>query len=88
MPIFKKKPDQVEAWQVNLAEKDKEPAWIRAAMNSGQIYYQGGDEPYMTVEISGNGRQRAYPGDYIVKDFQHCIFVAKKDRFEHQYQPA
>lgn len=85
MAKFRKKPDEVEAWRYSQDEWSM-PQWMRDALKSGAVYYQGGPEPYLTVDINGQ-KQRARLGDYIVRDFQRVFIVMKNEEFEKGFEP-
>lgn len=88
MSKFRKKPVVIEAFLwTGAAHAGEYPRWAWSALKSGKMYYQGGDEPYLTIETL-EGKMRANPGDYIIKGVKGEIYPCKPDIFEATYEPV
>ena len=86
MARYRKKPVVIEAWQFRLDKVD-EPPWLHTALRNGNVYFQGGDDPYLTVETL-EGRMRANVDDWIIRGVQGEIYPCKPDIFAATYEPA
>ena len=72
---------EVQAWQVDFTQDM--PQWMTDAINAGTIYYQGGKNPYLTIEEPGY-LERASLYDFITKtDTGHR--VVRKEFFNNYY---
>lgn len=91
MPKFRKKPVVIEAWPFCGKGRDivrlPKPDWLRAAIQNGTVYYQGGDDPYYTIETL-EGVHRASVNDWIIRGVKGEIYPCKPDIFEATYEPA
>ena len=67
-------PDQME-----------DPEWIIEAIKRGDVYFQGGPSPYMTIETS-EGKMRAGVGDWIIKGIKNELYPCKPDIFAATYE--
>lgn len=77
---------EIEAFQWRADwETSSFPIWFAVAVGSGIVYYQGGDNPYLTVETP-DAMVRAYHGDYIVRGAQGELSVCKADIFQSNYE--
>lgn len=82
---FRKKPVTIRAW---CFVKDlQRPAWLEQRFNAGNIWYQGGDDPYCTIKTL-EGDMRASLGDWIIEGVQGEIYPCKPDIFAATYEPA
>lgn len=86
---YRKKPVVIEAYHFTGSFRDNEiPNWLCACMNGESepaIYYQGGDNPYFTIETL-EGKMRASVGDYIIKGVKGEIYPCKPDIFQQTYE--
>lgn len=83
---FCKKPIVIEAYQFeNKMGEDTRPKWILNAIDTGQIYYQGGESPYLTIDTL-EGKMRAHLGDWIIKGIKGELYPCKPDIFEATYE--
>lgn len=84
---YRKKPVEIEAWQFEAPMFMPQPSWFKAAMLAGKIYYQGGENPYYTIETL-EGKMRATAGDWIIRGIQGEIYPCKPDIFAATYEPV
>lgn len=76
----------VEAYQFwNRIGEDDRPAWVLEAVDRGDIWFQGGDVPYLTIKTL-EGEVRADLGDWIIKGAGGEIYPCKPDIFEATYE--
>lgn len=83
---YRKKPIEVDAVVVALDGMQR-PDWLIEAIASGAVYWQGGDDPYYTIETL-EGVMRAKLGDYIIRGVNGELYPCKPDIFEATYEPA
>jgi hypothetical protein len=86
MPKFRKRPVEIEAWQFVKSFQNK-PQWITDALNTGDVWYQGGSNPYFTIKTL-EGEMRANEGDWIIRGVKGEIYPCKPDIFALTYQAA
>lgn len=86
MALYRKKPVVIEAfeWTGGL-DQIEDPEWVVDAIRHGEIYYQGGDAPHLTIETL-EGDMRASVGDYIIKGVKGEIYPCKPDIFAATYE--
>lgn len=93
---FKSKVVEIEAWQfyptdfantLEQRQNTKIPAWLRASFQEGAVWYQGGEQPYMTIKTP-EGEMRANPGDWIILETEDEIYPCKDSVFQRKYEPA
>lgn len=84
---YRKKPVVIEAWQFDAPQFMPQPGWFLDAMAAGKIYYQGGRNPYYTIETL-EGKMRAVSGDWIIKGVKDEIYPCKPDIFAATYEVA
>jgi hypothetical protein len=80
---YRKKPVVIEAWQFSTLTV--RPDWLTDAVNRGDVYYQGGAEPYLTIETP-EGVMRAHVNDWIIRGIQGELYPCKPDIFEASYE--
>ena len=80
--LFRKKPVVIKAYRFN---RDTMPLWMRARVNGGEAWYQGGDNPYMTI-LTLEGEMRANVGDWIICGVNGEIYPCKPDIFAATYE--
>jgi hypothetical protein len=85
MTEFRKKPVVIEAWQFDAPKFMPQPSWLRDAITSGKIYYQGGNVPYYTIETL-EGKMKASEGDWIIRGVKGEIYPCKPDIFAATYE--
>lgn len=88
---FRKKPVVIEAWpfygnRTDVIHKAM-PDWLSTAIAEGQVYYQGGDDPYYSIETL-EGTHRASVNDWIIRGVKGEIYPCKPDIFEATYEAA
>ena len=81
---YRKKPVVIDAWQTGVQTP---PLWIKTAIDTGVILYQGRDEPYYTIKTL-EGEMRADKRDWIIKGIKGELYPCKPDIFEATYEPA
>lgn len=86
MSKYRKKPVVIDAYHFASGTAPM-PEWLVTAFNSGAVYYQGGDSPYITIRTL-EGDMRASFGDYIIKGVKGEIYPCKPDIFEATYEPV
>lgn len=74
----------VEAWQVG--SKEPMPAFLRNALNSGSVYYQGGVEPYLIIIHPGAVEVRAEKGDWILYSEVNGLAVYDDHSFKEDFE--
>lgn len=88
---FRKKPVTVEAWPFYGNRTDVVhcvmPEWMRDAIASGSVYYQGGYDPYYTIKTP-EGTIRARVGDWIIRGVAGEIYPMKDEIFKQTYEAA
>ncbi len=89
MTRFRSKPVEIEAVQFKPHEDlpmESAPSWFVQDMLAGRIYYQGGEQPYLTVETA-NGPVRAENGDWIIREPSGAgAYPCKPDVFAAKYE--
>jgi hypothetical protein len=50
MTQYRKKPVVVEAWQTYVGGELTKPQWLKDAINSGDVYWSGGDPGFWSIE--------------------------------------
>lgn len=88
MAQYRKKPVVIDAFRwTGGPDQEEDPIWAIEAIKSGRMYYQGGDEPYMTIKTL-KGTMRANVGDWIIRGVVGEIYPCKPDIFAATYEPA
>lgn len=88
MAKFRKKPVEIEAWQFTLMkDAQPQPEWLKAAFLDGTVFYQGGADPYLTIETL-EGSHRASLGDWIIQGVKGELYPCKPDIFAATYDPV
>lgn len=88
MTKFRKKPVVVDAfqwWPSRYAEDF--PEWFSSAIANGIVFYQGGDNPYCTIETL-EGAMKVSSGDYVIRGVKGEMYPCKPDIFEATYEPV
>lgn len=86
MAKYRKRPVVIEAFLwTGGPDQTEDPEWIGDAIRRGDVYYQGGDEPHLTIETL-EGKMRANVGDYIIKGVKGEIYPCKPDIFWATYE--
>lgn len=87
MAIYKRKPEQVDAFLFSGQILDEMPDWARKAITVG--YYGGNRVPASLAVLSRRGIVTAWQDeDYLVRYQDGMIDVVRKDKFEEQYEEA
>ncbi|MBN9458491.1 MAG: hypothetical protein J0I54_17815 [Bosea sp.] len=85
MGRFRKKPVEIEAWQFTLMkDAATQPDWLKAAFLDGAVFYQGGADPYLTIETL-EGTHRASLGDWIIQGVKGELYPCKPEIFAATY---
>lgn len=83
MPRFRKKPVEIEAWQIPL-NGDIPDAMINFLSSSSDItILSDGRLEILTLE----GKMIAKPGDWIIRGIKGEYYPCKADIFEKTYEP-
>lgn len=85
MAKYRKKPVVINAFQFMRAGYT--PDWFLDELKAGRAWYQGGDEPYYTIETL-EGNHRASLGDWIIQGVKGECYPCKPDIFEMTYEPV
>lgn len=88
MPRFRKKPVEIEAWQLPYnpqAARPVAPSWWNIAVIEGTAYWSGGDPGYWTIETL-EGPMRAQSGDWIILGVDGALYPCKPEIFEKTYE--
>lgn len=83
MPKFRKKPVVIDAFQ--FLNESGYPSWFSWMITKGTVYYQGGDNPYFTIETL-EGKMKANLGDWIIQGVNGEVYPCKPDIFEKTYE--
>ena len=85
MPRYRRKPPEIEAWRFNAGESEPLPDWLKAAINAGRVWFQGGESPYYTVRTH-EGTIRVNSGDYIALLEGGMLYAWYGSIFEANYE--
>lgn len=85
MTRFRKKPVVIDAWCFDPGAES--PVWLSDAFNSGAAWYQGGEQPYITIQTL-EGTMHANLGDWIVRGTAKELYPVKAGIFVDIYEPA
>lgn len=80
MARYRKKTDEVEAWQVGSDEPM--PKWARACCKNANNYEMFG---YMYINAHF-GEARVEKGDYVIRFVNGELHICKQDTFEQTYE--
>lgn len=83
---YRKKPVVIEAVAVTIDGMER-PQWLLDAINSGTVYWQGGDDPHYSIETL-EGTMRANLLDWIIRGVKGELYPCKPDIFAATYEPA
>lgn len=84
---YRKKPVVIEAFHfTGTQDLFDDLAWLTKALRSGTVYYQGGENPYLTIE-TWEGKMRANVGDWIIQGVKGELYPCKPDIFALTYEP-
>lgn len=81
---YRKKPVEIRAWQFDSRDKGT-PDWLKCRYACGDLYYQGGEPPYITIETL-EGSMRANVGDWIIEGVKGELYPCKNEIFEATYE--
>jgi hypothetical protein len=84
---FREKPVVIEAHRVAFDGSTREPLWLVEAIDSGVVWFQGGDEAYYTIKTL-EGEMRASRGDWIIRGVKGELYPCKPDIFDATYEAA
>lgn len=88
MPKFRKKTAVIDAYKFEKKiGPDTWPEWLTDAVKSGTAYFQGGENPYLTIETLA-GEMRVNLGDYVVRGVYGELYPCKEEIFLKTYEPA
>lgn len=92
MPLFRKKPVVIEAYEFqNRVGHDTRPDWIKEAVADGRIVPHNasarGVPMHLTISTL-EGEMRADLGDWIIKGVKGELYPCKPDIFAATYEPA
>lgn len=83
---YRKRPVVIEAFRwTGGHDQGGEPQWIVDAIKNGSVYYQGGDNPYLTIETL-EGKMKANVGDWIIQGVNGELYPCRDDIFEKTYE--
>lgn len=89
MPIFRKKPVEVEAVKYagagNMDVRGEVPAWMWDAFEDGTLEPTDGSDPLRIKTLEGV--MTVSPGDWIIQGVKGEIYPCKPDIFEMTYEP-
>lgn len=83
MARFRKKPTVIEA--VKFGGAEGWPLWLTNAIRRGDVWQQGGDQPYLTIATL-EGEMRAEVGDWIILGVEGEIYPCKPSVFAATYE--
>lgn len=84
---YRKKPVVIEAHCFDPNQSEPMPKWLSSALRIGRVFYQGGENPYMTIPTL-EGNMVANVGDWIIQGVQGELYPCKPDIFEATYEPV
>lgn len=87
MPKFRKKPVEIEAYQLDGRITNQPPFWLWQAINRGEVTHPAG-EPLSCVIRTLEGEMTAHEGDWIIQGVKGEIYPCKPDIFEATYEPV
>lgn len=82
MTRYKKKPVEVEAWQIGSDEPM--PKWLEEAVNAGVAKSYRGGHWWIIKTLEGD--HRGNQGDYIIQGVKGELYPCKPDIFEQTYE--
>lgn len=85
MSQYRKKPVVVEAYQFDNRITNPRPYWLTKAVEDGKVWYQGGKQPYLTIDTL-EGEMRAIEGDWIIKGIAGELYPCRPDIFAATYE--
>jgi hypothetical protein len=80
---FRKKPGEIEAWQIGSFEP--RPSWLEKARTAGLVY--GNCMDYVEIKTL-EGRMRGERGDWVIHGVMGELYPCKPEIFEILYEPA
>lgn len=83
---WRKKPVVIEAYQFNDRLNDPMPSWLTQAIIASQVWYHGGDEPYLTISTL-EGEMRADLGAWVIRGVKGELYPCRDDIFRMTYEP-
>ena len=85
---YRKRPVVIEAFQWTGGHNQREdPVWIVDAINRGDVCYQAGDDPCLSIKTL-EGNMRAGVGDWIIKGIKGELYPCRNDIFRATYEPV
>lgn len=85
MSAYRKRPVVIEAHRFQVDRITINPGWLADAFEAGTVYYQGGPEPYLTIQTL-EGAMRANAGDWIIKGVAGELYPCKPAIFDATYE--
>lgn len=82
MGKFRKKPVEIEAWQIGSLEP--KPTWLIAALNAGKLYGNGDD--YYEIRTL-EGKMRGERRDWVIRGVEGELYPCKPNIFNKTYEP-
>lgn len=82
MTKYRKKPVEVEAWQIGSDEK--KPAWLLGAMANDVALERVDGSGWLIRTLEGDHIGNV--GDYIIRGVKGELYPCKPDIFEHTYE--
>ena len=82
MSKYRKKPVEIEAWQ--LGSDEDWPFWLEDAIYCGEILRPVNEDHWIIKTLEGN--HKASRGDYIIKGVKGELYPCKPDIFEQTYE--
>lgn len=88
MPTFRKKPVEIEAFQL-ARPLGRVPAWVADAMDAGTVrLYRNLDGGTCAEIVTLEGTMRGDPDDWLICGVKGEIYPCKPDIFAATYEPA
>lgn len=81
---YRKKPVEIEAYQMNALNDASMPSWITDAISHGIIYRKDNELYIKTLE----GDHHISRGDYVIKGVKGELYPCKPDIFKMTYEPV
>lgn len=84
MSTWRKKPVEIEAWQVGSNEP--QPSWLQDAIAGDVVTEEAAVDAFYIETLEGT--MRAGPGDWIIRGVAGELYPCKPDIFAQTYEAA
>jgi hypothetical protein len=81
MGRYRKKPLEVDAWQIGMYERT--PDWVHKAVT---MIYPAGNRAVEVVVSTPEGEMRALSGDWLIRGIEGEVYPCKASVFNETYE--